>query len=92
MFGNVSFNWSTSWKKLKCVCQVWIFVILLPLINGITKQNYMIGAIHVKKLGMDLIKNIINIGVELVCVFPKLFFHWELFVAKWFRQKEYQNA
>jgi hypothetical protein len=24
--------------------------------------------------------------------FPKLFSHWELFVAKWFRQKEYQNA
>jgi len=52
----------------------------------------MIGSIHVKKLGMDIIINLINIVVELVCVFPKLLSHWELFVAKWFRQKEYQNA
>jgi hypothetical protein len=33
----------------------------------------MIGAIHVKKLGMDIIKNLIKIGVELVCFFQSYF-------------------
>jgi hypothetical protein len=49
------------------------------------KTYIFLGVFHVEKSKIDILKDLTNIGTNLIYVFPHLFSHWEQSIAKWIR-------
>lgn len=59
------------------------------------KNSIISKPFELKNLGINIMKDLIDIGVELVCVFTQLFLHWNNLLQKHLDKysfKKYQNG